>query len=1543
MCKKHRSKLSRPTRLLAWTNIVVQAALPLAITATPSQAGADSELPPRPAQAGAIAAQVITPGEPRKNTKSPQALPELGSTANTRLSSDEQKDEQARKLAQLASSTGNFLTSDATSDTVASMARSMATSEASDQAQQWLSQFGTARVQLDADETLSLKNSQLDLLLPLYDQGKHLLFTQGSLHRTDDRNQANIGLGIRRFDADWMLGANSFLDYDLSRQHARLGFGVEYWRNYLKFGANSYHRLSSWRDSPDVEDYQERPANGWDVRAEGWLPSMPQLGGKLTFEQYYGDEVALFGKDNRQHNPHAITAGLTYTPIPLLTFNAEQRQGSAGANDTQFGMQLNWRIGEPWRKQTDPDAVAAMRTLVGSRHDLVERNNNIVLEYRKKEVIRLNVAPQITGAGGEQKSLQVSVDSKYGVDRIDWNAAALLQAGGKIEGHGNGDYQMTLPAYRADAPALNVYTVHGVAVDRQGNRSNRSETRVIVNAPVVDAGRSTLTPANSSLPADGKSTQVLTLTLRDTQDGLVDVPVSELSMSAQGHTGEGATLSDLTRKSPGIYEATVTAGTLAQTLTLSSSHQGATLASANVSITSGAPTEGNSTFLAEPATLVANDTATSKLTFQARDEHGNPVTGIAGQLKFAVTNEGASAGEGEVTVYGLSESTPGRYTALLKGKKAAPWTVTPQYNDTLLGRLDRQVTLLAGDLDAGASDFQANPTTIVADNIAASDLTIIAEDIHGNPLIGIADELGFDIQDSDGSPPGTDDIQVDKVTASGVPGHYTAKLRGKKAGTWTVTPLHRKLAIGSHGKRVTLVASALDASQTLFTANPKSIAADNNATAELTIVAKDTHGNPVTNIANELDFSAMNSSADPAGTDEITFTAVTESATPGTYTAKLKGRKADDWTITPRHNRAALTSLSEKVTLVTGGLDERVAEFQANPGSIVANGTEKATLKFTAKDTQSNPISGLTDQLGIELRNSTGTPFPSDKVIVSSLRETAKGLYEAFLSGTLADNYTVTPVYQGAAINDLTKSVKLLADNTPDEGQSTFGAAPTDIAADGMAVSTLTFIAKDKHGNLITGIASMLDIALTDDSGGTPDPKRVSVSALTEMASPGTYEARLSGTLAGSYSVMPRHNGRVMSGLAETVKLLAATTPDEGHSAFTLDPSRIPADGRTTSDLTFTAKDAHDNPVTGIAKELAFDIKNGKGEAAGTDVTLEAVSETSPGIYTAQLHGTKIDTWIVTPAHDKQTFESLKQTVELTALPPVAVNSTFTANPKKVDADGATPITLTFEAKDEHGRPVTGLAGKLKFVVTEDSDGQELIAGDVTIAAITEKSEGTYTATLTGTLPDRYTVVSLFEDNDFGLTEKVELNPTNAFTKVIANGQSFDINAGFPSVAFRGAEFELTLKETNLDDYEDPDSEFTFSAEKTRTGVKITFKREHESKITVSLIRKRGKETLSYTFNPVFVEPSANTEKLENVDASCAKMKMTSPTSGITSGKGVREVGSLWGEWGDLTQYKADFIDAPYWRSGDQSFSPASGATADDSPSTNLRYICQSK
>ncbi|KGT85990.1 molybdenum cofactor biosynthesis protein, partial [Erwinia typographi] len=181
----------------------------------------------------------------------------------------------------------------------------------------------------------------------------------------------------------WMYGGNVFFDDDFTGKNRRVGLGGEAWTDYLRLSANTYVGTTQWHGSRDFDDsWQEKPADGYDVRAEGWLPAFPQLGGKLVWEQYYGSQVALFDKDHLQRNPHAVTAGLTYTPVPLVTLGVDQKQG-AGQHDTQALLGLHWTMGQNWRWQTDPANVAALRTLAGSRYELVNRNNEIVMQYRK--------------------------------------------------------------------------------------------------------------------------------------------------------------------------------------------------------------------------------------------------------------------------------------------------------------------------------------------------------------------------------------------------------------------------------------------------------------------------------------------------------------------------------------------------------------------------------------------------------------------------------------------------------------------------------------------------------------------------------------------------------------------------------------------------------------------------------------------------------------------------------------------------------------------------------------------------------------------------------------------------------------------------------------------------------------------------------------------------------------------------------------------------------------------------------------------------------
>ncbi|EJN4070522.1 inverse autotransporter beta domain-containing protein, partial [Salmonella enterica] len=393
------------------------------------------------------------------------------------------RQEESTDLAGLVSQTAEFLANKPNSQAAFSMAENVVTGQVNQTLQRWLSPLGTISVDLDLDNEFSLKNSAFSLLYPWYNQPDNVIFSQSVVHRTEDRTQFSQGIGFRHFMESDMMGINLFFDHDLSRDHSRLGFGGEYGRDYLKFAANSYLRLSNWKSSPDVKDYDERPANGWDIRAEGWLPSYPQFGTKLAYEQYYGHAVALFGKNQRQRNPHALVVGISYTPFPLLTISAEQHQGKNGKNETDFLVSLSYRLGESLAKQFDPYLVAAERTLSGSRFDLVSRNNNIVLEYRKQKVITLNIPAQMEGRSGETLKVNVSVQAKHGLKYIEWDESALLLAEGKLTGQGT-DWQLLVPKWKKEGEVIQV---SAVAHDTKNNVSEKVTMNILVKKPNIQS------------------------------------------------------------------------------------------------------------------------------------------------------------------------------------------------------------------------------------------------------------------------------------------------------------------------------------------------------------------------------------------------------------------------------------------------------------------------------------------------------------------------------------------------------------------------------------------------------------------------------------------------------------------------------------------------------------------------------------------------------------------------------------------------------------------------------------------------------------------------------------------------------------------------------------------------------------------------------------------------------------------------------------------------------------------------------------------------
>ena len=159
-------------------------------------------------------------------------LPDLGSRAESSDDADQsetknnpaENDIWASKTAQMATSEAqqNFqnLTPEGLKSQLFQYGKGIASGAAQAQAESLLSPYGHISTQFVLDDDGSLDGSSLDYLIPIIEGKDNLFFNQISAHNTDGRTIANLGAGIRHnLSQDWMIGANTFYDYDITRHH----------------------------------------------------------------------------------------------------------------------------------------------------------------------------------------------------------------------------------------------------------------------------------------------------------------------------------------------------------------------------------------------------------------------------------------------------------------------------------------------------------------------------------------------------------------------------------------------------------------------------------------------------------------------------------------------------------------------------------------------------------------------------------------------------------------------------------------------------------------------------------------------------------------------------------------------------------------------------------------------------------------------------------------------------------------------------------------------------------------------------------------------------------------------------------------------------------------------------------------------------------------------------------------------------------------------------------------------------------------------------
>ena len=1043
-------------------------------------------------------------------------------------------DNLEQQIASTSQQIGSLLAEDMNSEQAANMARGWASSQASGAMTDWLSRFGTARITLGVDEDFSLKNSQFDFLHPWYETPDNLFFSQHTLHRTDERTQINNGLGWRHFTPTWMSGINFFFDHDLSRYHSRAGIGAEYWRDYLKLSSNGYLRLTNWRSAPELDnDYEARPANGWDVRAEGWLPAWPHLGGKLVYEQYYGDEVALFDKDDRQSNPHAITAGLNYTPFPLMTFSAEQRQGKQGENDTRFAVDFTWQPGSAMQKQLDPNEVAARRSLAGSRYDLVDRNNNIVLEYRKKELVRLTLTDPVTGKSGEVKSLVSSLQTKYALKGYNVEATALEAAGGKVVTTGK-DILVTLPPYRfTSTPETdNTWPIEVTAEDVKGNFSNREQSMVVVQAPTLSQKDSSVSLSTQTLSADSHSTATLTFIAHDAAGN----PVIGLVLSTRHEGVQDITLSDWKDNGDGSYTQVLTTGAMSGTLTLMPQLNGvdAAKAPAVVNIISVSSSRTHSSIKIDKDRYLSGNPI--EVTVELRDENDKPVKEQKQQLNTAVSIDNVKPGvttDWKETADGVYKAT---YTAYTKGSGLTAKLLMQNWNE---------------DLHTAGFIIDANPQSAKIATLSASNNGVLANENAANTVsVNVADEGSNPINDHtvtfavlNGSATSFNNQNTAKTDVNGL---ATFDLKSSKQEDNTVE------VTLENGVKQTLIVSFVGDSSTAQVDLQKSkneVVADGNDSATMTATVRDAKGNLLNDV--KVTFN-VNSAAAKLSQTEV-------NSHDGIATATLTSLKNGDYRVT-----ASVSSGSQANQQVNFIGDQSTAALTLSvpSGDITVTNTAPQHMTATLQDKNGNPLKD---------KEITFT-VPNDVASRFSISNGGKGMTDsngvaiASLTGTLAGTHMITARLANSNVSD-TQPMTFVADK--DSAVVVLQTSKAEIIGNGVDETTLTATVKDPFDNVVKNLSVVFRTS--------PADTQLSLNTRNTNEN-GIAEVTLKGTVLGVHTA----EAILLNGNRDTKTVNIA--PDASNAQVTLN---IPAQQVVTNNsdsvqLTATVKDPSNHPVAGI-------------------------------------------------------------------------------------------------------------------------------------------------------------------------------------------------------------------------------------------------------------------------------------------------------------------------------------------------------------------------
>lgn len=530
---------------------------------------------------------------------------------------------------------------------------------------------------------------------------------------------------------------------------------------------------------------------------------------------------------------------------------------------------------------------------------------------------------------------------------------------------------------------------------------------------------------------------------------------------------------------------------------------------------------------------------------------------------------------------------------------------------------------------------------------------------------------------------------------------------------------------GASGRIIIRYLRMIDTGLTNFNLNRSSVPANGVNSAVLEINVKDNANEAVTTlVSGDFQFTGGNA--------VVTYNASTSVPASGIYRFNVTNSTVENIAISIQILGLSIGSTSTINFTPPPSLANSTKSLTST--SVIANNVSFTTFSMTVRNSLNQTMSSLV------LADFQFTNIGS--ATIYDFTNLGNGQYSFKIRNATAQ--TINPSISVDEISFGTTGNIVFTTPTPSQSTSIVSAIPTSVLANGFSSSTLTVTVRDAD-----------NVPMTSLNNGN----------FSFSGQSSAFVSDFSNTGSGVYTFSVKSNTVETVNITVTVSTVnigntgnisfIAILPSASNSDVDVDLTSIKANGIEEILLTATVKDGSNQPITDVLlNEFEF---NNKGSATVTNF-----NNAGSGVYTFKIKNTVAQTVNIQVSVRTINIGSTGNLTFNPQLPDVS-NSSVSANPTSVSADGIASSTITLEIKDEDENPINDI---------QMSEIDLTGAGDAIINDFTNVGNGVYTLRARNTTQETInigvTVRDVFIDNTGNITFSLA-TPSASNSSVIAD------------------------------------------------------------------------------------------------------------------------------------------------------------------------------